>query len=86
MIEIYADGATKPYDGMPLTCKQISYDPSTLAPGEVISSYTIRGSQTNIGYSSNVVTNVVIVNARGDNVTSNYTVKTYEGELRVTLP
>ena len=86
-ITLTAESAEKFYDGSPLTCNEIIYDEFALAEGDYISSYTIRGSQTNIGISSNVidVTSIIIKNSSGQNVTSSYQITTIDGELKVSF-
>lgn len=85
-LTIKAADAEKPYDGNTLKCNEIEFDESVLAEGDYIASYTVLGSQTNIGKSSNVIKTIVIKNKDGKDVTGNYILKFKEGVLSVTLP
>ena len=85
-ITISAGSAEKPYDGTPLTCDDIVYDASHLAPNDRIEAYTIVGSQKNIGASANVLKDIVIVNDQNQDVTKNYTITIQDGSLVVTKP
>lgn len=85
-ITIAAGSDVKSYDGTPLVCNDIEYDPLDLADGHYISEFVVEGSQKNIGKSANVVKSVVIVNAAGDDVTSNYQRTIVDGELKVNPP
>ena len=49
-------------------------------------SYHIKGSQTNVGVSDAFVTDIVIVDAAGRNVTANYYITIVPGALRVLAP
>ncbi|MBR5439436.1 MAG: hypothetical protein IKV61_04390 [Clostridia bacterium] len=86
-ITLTAGSSEKPHDGTPLINNNILYKPSDLADGDYIDAYIIKGIQTNIGISSNVidVTSIVIKNTKGQVVTSNYKIKTIDGELKVTV-
>lgn len=83
---VKAKDAEKAYDGKALTCNELEYDESALAEGDYIASYEVQGSQTNIGKCSNIIKSIVIKNQKGEDVTSNYILKTEEGILSVTLP
>ena len=85
-ISVKAADAVKAYDGEELVCNEIVYDSSELADGDYIESYIVNGSQTNVGKSSNVIKAVIIKNKNGEEVTSNYILKTEEGTLSVTIP
>lgn len=79
---VYTDGSTA------LTCSDytITSDYETaLAAGDV-AEVTITGSQTNVGYSSNVVGEVKITDADGNDVTSDYVIVKRDGTLRVNPP
>ena len=84
-ITIKAKDASKVYDGTELTCNEIEYLESELANGDYIAEYTVEGSQTKLGKSSNVVKRVVIRNKDGKDVTSNYSTKYEAGVLNVKL-
>ncbi len=45
---------------------------------------TVEGQQSSVGYSNNKVTEVVIVDEKGKDVTRNYNITSVDGELRVT--
>ena len=85
-ITIAAKSDVKTYDGTPLVCNDIEYDPADLAEGHYISDFVVEGSQKNIGKSANVVKSVVIKNAAGDDVTTNYQRTIVDGELKVNPP
>lgn len=81
-IEITAASDEKAYDGAELTATSARISSGTLAEGEEVTSVTVRGSQTMVGSSANVASDVVIM--RGDvNVTSNYAVEYVDGILTV---
>ena len=46
----------------------------------------MEGSQTRIGRSENLITDVIIRNERGEDVTRNYAIETVAGTLKVTAP
>lgn len=85
-ITVTAGSETKPFDGTPLVCDKIDYSASVLAVGDRIDSYVVEGSQTNIGESVNVIRSIVIKNQKGQDVTSNYSIKIKDGLLKVTVP
>ena len=85
-ISIKAADASKPYDGKALSCNEIEYDPTSLAAGDYIDSWEVSGSQTNIGKCSNVIKSIIIRNEKGEDVTANYTIRTSEGVISITLP
>ena len=79
---VYTDGSTA------LTCTDyaITSDYETaLAAGDV-AEVTVTGSQTYVGYSSNVVGEVKITDAEGNDVTGNYIIVKKDGTLRVNPP
>lgn len=84
-IVITAASAEKAYDGTPLACNEILYDPSDLNEGEYIKSYTVEGHVAGIGEASNVVRKVEICDRSGNDVTSNYVITSIDGVLRVTI-
>jgi len=83
-----AGSATKKYDGEPLYCDELIYDPALLADGDYVADYVIEGAsgspQTAIGYQSNVIRTLVIKNSRGEDVTKCYILKFNSGLLTVT--
>lgn len=79
---VYTDGSTA------LTCTDyaITSDYETaLAAGDV-AEVAVTGSQTYVGYSSNVVGEVKITDAEGNDVTGNYIIVKKDGTLRVNPP
>ena len=83
-LTITADSASKEYDKTALT--KDSYTVSGLADGDSIKSVTISGSQTMKGSSENVPSKAVIVNAKGEDVTTSYDITYKNGTLTVTAP
>lgn len=80
-LTVTAKSAEKVYDGKALTANTCEVKGS-LAKGHKISA-TITGSQTQIGSSKNKASNVKIVDANGNDVTSNYEITYVEGTLTV---
>ena len=88
-IHLTAADATEKFTGEPLTSNALVEDyAGYLAPGDWIdmSALKIEGSQTNIGYSSNVIKTVVIRNQNNKDVTKNYNITIHDGLLTVTRP
>ena len=83
-LTLKADDAEKVYDGTPLTADGISVIEGTLAPMDSIYSYTLEGSQTRVGRSENVITDIVIRNHYGEDVTACYAIETVAGSLKIT--
>ena len=83
-LTITVDSASKEYDKTALT--KDSYTVSGLADGDSIKSVTISGSQIMKGSSENVPSKAVIVNAKGEDVTSSYDITYKNGTLTVTAP
>lgn len=80
-LTVTAKTAEKVYDGKALTANTCEVKGS-LAKGHKISA-TVTGSQTQIGSSKNKASNVKIVDANGNDVTSNYEITYVEGTLTV---
>lgn len=80
LIEVFSD--TKKYDGLPLTCNLYVATFLTVNTGDKIEVF-ISGSQTAVGYSDNVATRIIITNAEGEDVTSNYAITVLNGTLTV---
>lgn len=80
-LTVTAKSAEKVYDGTKLTANTCEVKGS-LAKGHKISA-TVTGSQTQIGSSKNKASNVKIVDANGNDVTSNYEITYVEGTLTV---
>lgn len=84
-ITIKAKSAEKVYDGTELTNAEYEITAGSLKEGHTLSSVQIAGAQTNAGASDNVPSNAVILDdATGDNVTSEYFVTYENGTLTVT--
>ena len=81
-ITIKAASASKTYDGKALTKNSASLTSGTIATGQT-ATYSASGTITNVGTADNVPS-VVIKDASGNNVTSNYTVTKTNGTLTVT--
>ena len=85
-LTIVTDSAEKVYDGKALHAESFTLTKGTLAAGQSIVSYHIKGSQTNVGVSDATVTDIVILDASGRNVTANYQITIVPGTLRVLEP
>ena len=83
-ITFKAGDSQKAYDGAPLTCDSYSLEEGALIEGHRIALCQIIGSQTEIGRSDNIITHIMIQDANGKDVTSNYSIKLVAGKLRVT--
>ncbi len=84
-ITIRSDSASKVYDGTPLTAKDIRIVSGKLEEGHTIDSYSYA-SLTESGIIDNLITDLVIRDKSGKDVTKNYNI-TYEyGTLEVRLP
>ena len=81
-LTITADSDTKNYDGTALTKNSYTY--TGLVEGDVISSVTVTGSQTNVGSSNNVPSAAVIKDANNVDVTDCYSITYVNGTLTVT--
>ncbi len=85
-LTLKAADAEKTYDGEPLTANEIELMGGDTVGGDYIHSFTVEGSQTRVGRSENLITDVVIRNADGEDVTRNYAIETVAGHLKVTAP
>ncbi|MBQ5363224.1 MAG: transglutaminase domain-containing protein, partial [Clostridia bacterium] len=85
-LTMVTDSAEKVYDGKALRAEHFTLSEGELAAGQSIVSYQIKGSQTNVGVSDATVTDIVIVDANGRNVTANYQITIIPGTLRVLAP
>ena len=81
-VTVTASSAEKVYDGTALTKNEATAAP--LATGDVLFSYTVTGSQTVVGTSTNVPSAAVIKNGNGDDVTASYNITYANGTLEVT--
>ena len=78
-----AASAEKKYDGTPLTANYVEYESDWLVKDHWVAECEVQGERTRIGRSSNVILRVVIRDEAGNDVTSNYAVRTVDGTLRV---
>lgn len=85
-LTLKAADAEKTYDGEALTANAIDLMGGNTADGDYIDSFTVEGSQTRVGRSENLITDVVIRNADGEDVTRNYAIETVAGYLKVSAP
>lgn len=81
-ITISSFSTQKTYDGLPLTSDIFYFAQGSLAEGDSIV-VDIIGSITEVGTASNVISNIVITNSNGVDVTSNYDIDKEEGQLIV---
>lgn len=87
-MSITAGSEEKEYDGTELTYGEYTCGDLTVVDGVIqetehtIAVY-IKGSQTNVGQSANTVEEVVITDADGNDVTSNYLITNIDGTLTV---
>lgn len=82
-ITVTAGNASKEYDGKALTEDSYQYTEGILLEGDSLTA-TVSGSQTDAGFSDNVITNVTIRDAKGNDVTEKYNLSTQKGTLEVT--
>lgn len=85
-LTIVTDSAEKVYDGKVLRAQGFSVTKGALAAGHGIASYEITGSQTNVGVSDATVSDIVIIDQSGRNVTANYQITIIPGTLIVLAP
>jgi len=81
-ITFTANSDTKVYDGTAL--ENNGSTNTGLADGDDVVSVTVKGSQTLVGSSENVASEVRIVNAEGEDVTDSYNITYAKGTLTVT--
>ncbi len=82
-LRITAASANRVYDGSALTNSTYSLTSGSLFEGEMLSSVTITGTQTNVGTSANVPSAAVIFDAENKNVTANYAIVYENGTLTI---
>ena len=84
VIKVTTQGASKIYDGMPLTNSGISYEilEGALLPGHNVTTLTTMGSQTRIGSSGNGY-QIIVTDAGGNNVNEFYSFESDLGTLTV---
>ena len=83
-LTVKAGDAQKIYDGTPLTSEEYSFVQGELAEGHRVAICKTEGEQTEVGRSDNIISKILIVDAEGIDVTSNYSIKLVSGKLRVT--
>ena len=82
-ITIKAGTTVKNDDGTTITNASFKLTKGSLKEGHSIQSVTIVGSQTGVGQSPNEITNVVIVDANGEEVTDYYNIDLEKGKLQL---
>ena len=83
-LTLQAGDATKVYDGTPLTCQDYWVVEGSLVSADSITEVHIEGSQIGVGRSDNMIFGVLIMDADGNDVSANYTIKFLPGKLKVT--
>lgn len=82
-ITVTANSASKVYDRKALTANGATVTSDTkLVTGHKLS-YTVTGSITNVGSVANVISNVKVLDASGNDVSSNYKITTANGTLKI---
>lgn len=82
-IQITAGSLEKVYDGEELRCEEYSITGGGLARGHKISKVEFIGDISEVGFSTNTITYVIILDANGVNVTDNYDIELIKGTLTV---
>lgn len=82
-ITLVADSDMKAYDGEPLVAGGYKVESPISLLSDNRLDVKVEGSITEIGNTDSLITKVVIFNARGQDVTRNYNVKTVNGKLIV---
>jgi uncharacterized protein YnzC (UPF0291/DUF896 family) len=82
-LSLKADDASKVYDGTPLTCNAYTILEGSLLDDHKVSTYTVSGSQTDVGRSENLLISIKIEDGNGKDVTANYAIDPHPGILRV---
>ncbi len=83
-ISLRAVGATKEYDGTPLTDDAYVMRSGSLLEGHRITDVTCVGSQTLVGKSFNNISSSRVVDAEGNDCSDIYEISYYSGDLEVT--
>ena len=83
-LTVKAGDAQKKYDGTPLSSEEYSFEQGELMEGHRVAVCETVGEQTEIGRSDNIIRQILIVDANGEDVTSNYSIKLLSGKLKVT--
>jgi len=83
-LTLQTDSASKVYDGKALRVNGFELVKGKLVEGQAFDAYyVITGSQTNVGVSESVVTEIFIVDQSGRDVTANYQITILPGTLTV---
>ena len=84
-LKITASSAQKVYDGKELVANSYTISKGSLAKGHYIDKISVYGSITEIGISLNTISrySIVIRDAQGNDVTSNYDISTEYGYLEI---
>ena len=81
-VVVCSPNAEKNWDGNPLTASRWWISEGSLASGHTISVYVI-GSRTPLGSSANIISQVIITDANGKDVSSFYNIEKRQGTLSV---
>ena len=82
-ITIETGSASKVYDGTPLQCDTYSVTSGALAEGDQIGEIVLTGTQTEHGRSQNGISDLVIYDRDGTDVTACYSIEVVAGTLTV---
>ena len=83
-ISVSSGSAEKVYDGTPLTCDGYTVSSATkLLEGHTVTEVVMPSSQTDAGVTSNTITQLVICDEDGRDVSNNYNVRYFYGTLLV---
>ncbi len=74
---------SKVYDGNPLTAAAEMDGEPALVPGDMVALFRVEGSQTVVGRSESHITDFIICNEAGEDVTRNYRITFVPGTLQV---
>ena len=82
-VQITAGSAEKIYDGTPLKSDEYIITGGKLASGHTIKRCYFTGEITEVGVEQNIITGIMIVDAKGNDVTDNYNIELVDGVLEV---
>ena len=83
-ISVSSGSAEKVYDGTPLTCDEYTVSSATkLLEGHTVTEAVMPSSQTDAGVTSNTITQLVICDEDGRDVSNTYNVRYFYGTLLV---
>ena len=83
-ITVKAGDAQKIYDGTPLKCDEYELIQGQLLEGHYVNVCLVKGEQTDVGRSDNMISQFVIFDENGKEVTQNYSIELLAGKLKVT--